>query len=120
MDKTIDMKPAQTQILQIFRLKAGHPEKYREDIKVMNADVPFQMLDRLKEVAGQERQRQAALEAASVEAVYTDITPAPEQTIPVPPPTPAPPPAPPQPPRAWRTPPRKPDSGDPPGRMTRR
>ncbi|HZA23574.1 MAG TPA: hypothetical protein VFA32_13405, partial [Dehalococcoidia bacterium] len=63
-------KPSQTQMLQIFRLKAKAPEKYREEVKVINADVPFQMLDRLKEMAREEREWQAALEAPAVEAVY--------------------------------------------------
>jgi hypothetical protein len=73
MDKTIEAKPAQTQILQIFRLKAEAPEKYREEVKVMNADVPFQMLDRLKEMAMKERQRQAALEAPAIEGEYRQV-----------------------------------------------
>jgi hypothetical protein len=87
MDKTVETKPAQTQILQIFRLKAEHPEKYREDIKVINADAPFQMLDRLKELAAQNRQRQQAeLEAPSVEGVYREVPPGQEQQAPQRPP----------------------------------
>jgi|SRR5918996_319656 hypothetical protein len=101
MDKTIEAKPAQTQILQIFRLKAEAPEKYREEVKVMNADVPLQMLDRLKEMAAQNRQRQAALEEPAVEAVYRDVTPGQEQQAP-------------------KRPPGNPGDGDPPGRVERR
>jgi hypothetical protein len=124
MDKTIETKPAQTQILQIFRLKAEHPEKYREEVKVMNADAPFQMLDRLKEMAMKERERQAALEAASVEGIYQEVPPnqEPAAASPTPPaPTPLAPPAPPPaaPPRAWRNPPQRPP-GTPPGWVNRR
>jgi hypothetical protein len=123
MDKTIEAKTTQTQILQIFRLKAEAPEKYREEVKVMNADVPFQMLDRLKEMA---------LEAPAVEAVYREgppsqepTAPSPEQATRTPPPNPAD--TPPPPPWGWQTParppqrpPRNPGNGDPPGRVTRR
>jgi hypothetical protein len=125
MDKTIEAKPAQTQILQIFRLKAEAPEKYREEVKVLNADVPFQMLDKLKEMAAQNRQRQAELEAPAVEAVYREVPPSQEPAADSPEPpaqaTPHPP------PRSWQTPghppqrpPRNPDNGEPSGQVKRR
>src|ERR671919_225845 len=66
-------------VLVMFEAKAVMPEMYREETKILNADVPFQMLDRLKEMARKERERQAALEAPAVEAVYRDVTPGQEQ-----------------------------------------
>jgi hypothetical protein len=81
LDDWIGETKHNTQIARIFRLKAEDPEKYREEVKVLNADAPFEMLDKLKEMAIRERERQGALEAPAVEAVYRDITPRQEPVV---------------------------------------
>ena len=132
MDEVCADRKGNHDILRIFRLKAELPKKYREEIKVLNADAPFEMLDRLKELARKERERQVALEAPAVEAVYREVTPtqeptapSPEQATRTPPPNPAD--TPPPPPRGWQTParppqrpPRNTDNGTPPGQVKRR
>jgi hypothetical protein len=126
MDEVCADRKGNHDILRIFRLKAEHPKKYREETKVLNADAPFEMLDRLKELARKERERQAALEAPAVEAVYREVppnqepaAPSPEQPAPTPPPSPSAPM-----PRAMNRPPQRPpwdtDNGNPPGRVKRR
>jgi len=52
MDATIEAKPTNAAILQIFRLKAEHPEKYREEVKVISNEAPALMWMRLRELAG--------------------------------------------------------------------
>ena len=51
MDKTIKDKPSQTAILQIFRLKAENPTKYREDIKVVDQGAALKTWELLKSLA---------------------------------------------------------------------
>jgi hypothetical protein len=41
-------------VQRIFRLKAEAPEKYREEVKVLNVDASKQMLDRLMELGKKE------------------------------------------------------------------
>jgi hypothetical protein len=60
-------------VLVMFAAKAEMPEKYREEVKVLNVDAPFQMLERLKEMAGRER-RQRELEAPAIEGAFRDIS----------------------------------------------
>jgi hypothetical protein len=76
MDATIKSRPVATQVLQIFRLKAEAPEKYREEVQVVGMDASKQMLDKLRELAGkdlQEQEAQRALESPTVEAVYREV-----------------------------------------------
>jgi hypothetical protein len=87
MDATIKSHPVATQVLQIFRLKAEAPEKYREEVKVVGMDASKQMLDKLRELAGKdlEREKQAALETPAIEAVYKEVPPpGPSPTAPLP------------------------------------
>jgi len=55
MDATIESKPTNAAILQIFRLKAEHPEKYREEVKVISNEAPAQMWMRLRELGADSR-----------------------------------------------------------------
>jgi hypothetical protein len=73
MDATIKSRPVATQLLQIFRLKAEAPAKYREEVKVVGIDASKQMLDRLRELAAKDLQQQPVLEAPTVEAVYREV-----------------------------------------------
>jgi hypothetical protein len=86
MDAAIKSRPVATQLLQIFRLKAEAPEKYREEVKVVGMEASKQMMDKLRELASKElknREAQEALEAQeakvlpapAIEAVFQDITP---------------------------------------------
>jgi hypothetical protein len=36
-------------VLLMFKLKAMAPEKYREEVRVLNVSAPMQMLDRIRE-----------------------------------------------------------------------
>jgi hypothetical protein len=58
-------------ILLMFRKKAEWPEKYREEIKVLGVETQVQMLDRMRELAMKERQRQ--LEAGSVDGEFREV-----------------------------------------------
>lgn len=73
MDATIQSRPVATQVLQIFRLKAEKPEKYREEVKVVGLDQSKMMLDKLRELAGKDLERQAALEELAIEGVYKEV-----------------------------------------------
>jgi hypothetical protein len=55
LDASIKRDPVRMQIAQIFRLRAAWPEKYREEVKVLGVSAPFDMLDRLRELATKER-----------------------------------------------------------------
>ena len=70
MDATIKSRPVATQVLQIFRLKAEAPEKYREEVKVVGIDQSKMMLDQLREMASRDIK---ALEGGSVEGEYKEI-----------------------------------------------
>jgi hypothetical protein len=52
--------------LLMFKLKAEKPEKYREEVKVLNMDAPLKMLDKLAEMAARERAEREALEWGGV------------------------------------------------------
>jgi hypothetical protein len=60
-------------ILLMFKLKAEAPEKYREEVKVLNVAAPIQMLDRLRELATRERKAQEALESPAVEGEFREM-----------------------------------------------
>jgi hypothetical protein len=64
-----------TQIARISRLKAEWPEKYREEVKVLNAEAPIRMLEMLKELRKKELEAEGtpALESLAVEGEYRDI-----------------------------------------------
>jgi hypothetical protein len=47
----------------MFKLKAEAPEKYREQVKLLNVSAPIQMLDRLRALATKELKEREALEA---------------------------------------------------------
>jgi hypothetical protein len=97
MDATIKSRPVATQVLQIFRLKAEWPEKYREEVKVLGLDQSKLMLDKLRGMAAKDLAQQAALEAPAVEGVYREVDkPKPEEVWTPPPPAEAPPPEPPR------------------------
>jgi hypothetical protein len=92
MDRTIEQKPAATQILQIFRLKAEAPEKYREEVKVVGIEASKQMMDRLRELAAKDRQAlpdEGVLEGEFRALNETPRPPAPAET-PAPGPIPEP------------------------------
>jgi hypothetical protein len=72
MDEYIRDSKHNTQILRIFRLKAAWPEKYREDAKPVSNDPSRELLDRLTEWAGRERERRE-LEQPSVEDEYREL-----------------------------------------------
>jgi hypothetical protein len=86
MDATIKSHPVATQVLQIFRLKAEAPGKYREEVKVIGMEASKQMMDRLRELAGKDLAQQAALEAPAVEAVYKEVDSPKQDGVGMPPP----------------------------------
>jgi hypothetical protein len=92
MDETIKSRPVATQVLQIFRLKAEWPEKYREEVKVVGIEASKQMMDKLRELAARDRER-AALEAPAVEGVYKEVAQPQQESVGMPPPAPPGPPA---------------------------
>ena len=53
-------------VLVMFAAKAERPEKYREEVKVIGMEASKQMLDRLREMAMKERERQEVLEQGGV------------------------------------------------------
>jgi hypothetical protein len=61
-------------VQRIFRLKAEAPEKYREEVKVINTDAPLRMLEKIRELAVKdaERERQA-LEGRTVEGEFKEL-----------------------------------------------
>jgi hypothetical protein len=73
MDDFIAVSKHNTQIARIFRLRAEAPEKYREEVKVLNVSAPIQMLDRLRELATKERKQQEALEAPAIEGEFKEV-----------------------------------------------
>jgi hypothetical protein len=62
-----------SQIAQIFRLKAAWPEKYREDAKPASTDSSRQLLDKLTEMARKEVAERQRLEAEATEGEYRDL-----------------------------------------------
>jgi hypothetical protein len=73
MDEFIRDSKHNTQIIQIFRLKAAWPEKYRDDARPVSDDPSRQLLDRLTEMARKEMEERQRLEEGSVEAEYRDL-----------------------------------------------
>jgi hypothetical protein len=66
MDDFIQTSKHNTQIIRIFRLKAEAPEKYREEVKVLNAEAPVRMLEMLKELGKRELEQ-------TVEGEYKEL-----------------------------------------------
>jgi hypothetical protein len=62
-----------TQILQIFRLKAECPEKYREDVKIVGAEPLTAPLEEARKLAARDIQRRRELEQSSVEGEYREM-----------------------------------------------
>jgi hypothetical protein len=60
-------------ILLMFRAKAEMPEKYREEVKVLGVETQVAMLDRLRQMAMKERERQETLESPSVEGEFREV-----------------------------------------------
>src|SRR5918992_2727520 len=58
-------------ILLMFKLKAERPEKYREEVKVLNTEAPIRMLEMLKELGKRELEQ-------TVEGEYKEL-PAPAE-----------------------------------------
>jgi hypothetical protein len=67
-DNWVQESKHNTQIARIFRLKAVWPEKYREEVKVLNADAPLRMLEMLKELGKRELEQ-------TVEGEYKELPP---------------------------------------------
>jgi hypothetical protein len=61
-------------VLLMFKLKAEHPEKYREEVKVIGVDSAKQMMDRLREMAIRERAALGPGEGVAVEGVYREVS----------------------------------------------
>jgi hypothetical protein len=103
-DNWVNESKHNTQIARIFRLKAVWPEKYREEVKVLNTDASLRMLEMLRELGKKE------LEA--IEGEYREL-PGPAAEPPRPDPGPGPdtdPGLPPTPPERTPEPPRRPPS----------
>jgi hypothetical protein len=61
-------------VQRIFRLKAEHPEKYREEVKVIETEAPLRMLEKLKALGKKELEEQPpALEAPAIEGEYQEV-----------------------------------------------
>jgi hypothetical protein len=73
MDEVCANRRGNHDILRIFRLKAEHPEKYREEVTVVGMDASKNMLDKLRELASKDLAQRAALEAPAVEGVYKEV-----------------------------------------------
>jgi hypothetical protein len=67
----MDASKHNVQIGHIARLRAEAPEKYREEVRVLGVETQVAMLDRLREMATRERQRQ--LQEGAVEGEYTEV-----------------------------------------------
>ena len=76
-DNWVNESKHNTQIARIFRLKAVWPEKYREEVKVLNTDASVRMLDMLRELGKKELEaiegESKALEAPAVEGEYREL-----------------------------------------------
>jgi hypothetical protein len=59
LDRFIEESPHNTQIAQMFRMKAEWPEKYRDEVKIVGDDRITQMLDRLTEIAARRLQQES-------------------------------------------------------------
>jgi hypothetical protein len=73
MDEFIDESKHNTQIAQIFRLKAAWPEKYQDDAKPVSASESRQLLDRLTEMARKEIEERKPLEEGATEGEFRDL-----------------------------------------------
>jgi hypothetical protein len=73
MDAYIDTSKHNTQILQIFRLKAEAPEKYRDDAKPQQTDAAQELLDRLTEMAARDIAKRKQLEEGATEGEFRDL-----------------------------------------------
>jgi hypothetical protein len=73
MDNYIDNSKHNTQILQIFRLRAEAPEKYREDTKPPQTDAAQALLDRLTEMAARDIAKRKQLEEGAAEGEFRDL-----------------------------------------------
>jgi hypothetical protein len=73
MDEFIRDTKHNSQILQIFRLKAAWPEKYRDDAKPVSTDPSRQLLDKLTEMARKEVAERQRLEAEATEGEYREL-----------------------------------------------
>jgi hypothetical protein len=60
-------------VLLMFKLKAEAPEKYREEVKVLGAGGPLELLDRLREMAAKDLKERGALEAPAVEGEFKEV-----------------------------------------------
>jgi hypothetical protein len=61
-------------VLVMFEAKAAMPELYREEVKVVGMDASKNMLDKLRELASRDLERQAALERGEVvEGEYREV-----------------------------------------------
>jgi hypothetical protein len=79
MDNFIEASKHNTQIARIFRLRAEHPEKYREEVKVLGVSAPLQMLDKLRGLAAKDMKAREALEAPAIEGEFKEVAAAGEE-----------------------------------------
>jgi hypothetical protein len=73
MDEYIRDSKHNTQILQIFRLKAECPEKYREDVKIVGVEPMTQLLEEARKLAARDIERRKQLEEGAAEGEYRDL-----------------------------------------------
>jgi Fe-S cluster biosynthesis and repair protein YggX len=73
MDQYIRESKHNTQILQMFRLKAEAPEKYREDVRPANNDASQELLDRLTAMAAKDIAERRKLEEGATEGEYREL-----------------------------------------------
>jgi hypothetical protein len=66
-------------VLVMFAAKAEMPEKYREEVKVLEVSAPLQMLDKLKELAAKDLEAREVLEPQAVEGEFREVAAAGEK-----------------------------------------
>jgi hypothetical protein len=76
MDDVLASGTGNHDILRTFRLKAEHPEKYLEKVKVLNANAPLKTVDKLREIAKKdlEHRELAELETPTVEGEFREVS----------------------------------------------
>jgi hypothetical protein len=73
MDEYIRDSKHNTQILQIFRMKAAWPEKYREDVKIQGLEPLTQLLEEARKLAARDIERRRRLEQGATEGDFREM-----------------------------------------------
>jgi hypothetical protein len=73
MDEYIRETKHNSQIIQIFRMKAAWPEKYRDDAKPQQTDAAQELLDRLTAMAARDIEERRRLESQSTSVEYREL-----------------------------------------------